>query len=63
MTESQEIRTMKNREFSLFGATRFPLYIVAGFALYAGALKVAGVCIAVGAVIEIARRLYYMVKD
>ncbi len=63
MTESQEIRTMRDREFSLFGASRFPLYMVAGFSLYTGGHFVAGICIMVGAIIEIARRLYYKFKD
>jgi len=63
MTKDQEIRTAKDREFSLFGASRFPLYMVAGFALYAGQPQIAGICIMVGAAIEIARRFYYKFKD
>jgi hypothetical protein len=63
MTESQEIRTAKNREFSFFGATRFPLYVTAGIAMYLENFQVAGICVGIGAVIEIARRLYYKFID
>jgi len=70
MTESQEIRTMRDREFSMFGASRFVLYIVGSFAMYlAGvelqsvALQIAGALFGIGATIEIARRLYYKFKN
>jgi len=63
MTQEQELREARYNEFTWFGASRFTFYIVAGIAVYMGALKIAGSMLIVGAIIGLIRRIYHLVKS